>query len=58
MKKLDVLQIITFFIGSILFGIGVDTSSIFLILIGFASMTLSVLNEIEIIKATKLRNQK
>ena len=50
MKILDVLQIITFFAGSILFGLGVGNNSILIMVVGIASMILAVLNEIAIIK--------
>ncbi|MDX8338688.1 hypothetical protein SLH46_05810 [Draconibacterium sp. IB214405] len=49
MKLLDVLQIITFFAGSILFGIGTGNHSILMMGIGIALMILAVLNQIAII---------
>lgn len=55
MKILDVLQIITFFAGSILFGIGAGINSVLMMVIGIASMVLAVLNQIAIIKQ---QNQK
>ncbi|WP_297099361.1 hypothetical protein [uncultured Draconibacterium sp.] len=50
MKILDVLQIITFFAGSILFGIGTGNHSILMMVVGIALMILAVLNQIAIIK--------
>lgn len=57
MKILDVLQLVTFFAGSILFGIGVGNNSILMMVVGIASMILSILNEIAIIKTSKSYNK-
>jgi hypothetical protein len=58
MRKFDVLQLITFFTGSFVFGVGCEWETIFVMVFGIALMILSVVNLLFILKITEIWKRK